>query len=207
MDIFDKNKFILKGFRIGIVNSLKIVSGGLRDALYPTYDYFRWSSNIKIFSKVPGKKKKAIIYIEENRDLLNVYDVVDIESQERIGVIRYHFGSWEILDDDDNYFKIAPTENIIKEMFFLKHILYDIIVDKTNKPMGAIKKISPFFAPVFYKYQVDFSLDEENILDKRLALATLTLFVYAHERFVSTERTKYFLRSKVLKLVDKHSLR
>ena len=98
-------KFSVKGVTWG-PTSLKVKDNDRDIVLYPRYDYIKWSSNVKIFQKVPGKRKKQILYIEQHLEFLNLYEVIDVETKKSIGTIRYHFGNWEIVDTHDNYFII-----------------------------------------------------------------------------------------------------
>lgn len=194
--IFLRTKFVAKGLKFAIVNSLKIIPVMERLALFPEHDYFKWSYNVKTSYKEPGSRRQKSLYMAENRDLLNIYDIIDRSCGENLGVVRYHFGVWEILDNNNNYFQIAPSEDILNEILFLKRIPH-IITDSDGSVIGEIKKISPFFLPIFYKYFIDFSRGESARLDRRLAIAALILFIFAHERVGSLEKLKYYIVSRL----------
>jgi len=201
--IFSRTRFIAKGFKFAIINSLKIIAAGERLSLRPEYDYINWSYNVKISYKAPHARREPSLYLAADRDLLNIYEVTDRSCGEKLGVVRYHFGIWEILDNDNNYFTIAPSEDILNELLFLKRIPH-LIADKNGNVIGTIKKISPFFLPVFYKYLIDFSRWRNAAVDRRLIIAALTLFVFAHERVGSLEKLKYYIFSRLgLKPKDK----
>ena len=192
-----RTQFIAKGFKLAIVNSLKIVSAGERLSLRPEHDYITWSYNVRVSYKEPGKPRQKSLYMAADRDLLNIYEVSDRSSGESLGVVRYHFGVWEILDNDNNYFTIAPSEDILNELLFLKHIPHLITDSKGNAVIGVIKKISPFFLPVFYKYRIDFPCADTPQADRRLIMAALILFIFAHERVGSLEKIKYYIASRL----------
>lgn len=191
-----RTKFIAKGFKLAIIHSLKVVALGERLSLRPEYDYINWSYNVGVSYKEPGKPRQKSLYMAENRDLLNIYEVRDRSCGESLGVVRYHFGIWEILDNDNNYFTIVPSEDILNELIFLKRIPH-LIADSQGNVIGTIKKISPFFLPVFYKYRIDFSKDQAVSVDRRLVMAALILFVFAHERVGSLEKIKYYIVSRL----------
>jgi len=194
--IFSRTKFIAKGFKFAIINALKIVASGERLSLRPEYDYMNWSYNVRVSYKEPGKPRQKSLYMAVDRELLNIYEVRDRSCGESLGVVRYHFGTWEILDNDNNYFTIAPSEDILNELLFLKRIPH-IIADSQGNAIGMIKKISPFFLPVFYKYRIDFSGTDSKQVDRRLVMGGLILFILAHERVGSLEKIKYYFMSRL----------
>lgn len=194
--IFSRVKFIAKGFKLTIVNTLKIIVFKERLSLRPEHDYIKWSYNVKVSYKEPGKRRQKSLYMAEDLDLLNIYEVMDRSEGVKLGVVRYHFGVWEILDNSNKYFTISPREEITGEIFFLKRIPH-AIKDLNGNIIGEVKKISPFFLPLFYKYIIDFSCDKEASADRRLIMGALILFIFAHERVGSLEKIKYYIASKL----------
>jgi len=194
--IFSRTQFIAKGFKFAIINSLKIIAAGERLSLRPEHDYVTWSYNVRVSYKEPGARRQKSLYMAADRDLLNIYEVSDRSCGESLGVVRYHFGVWEILDNDNNYFTIAPSEDILNELLFLKRIPH-LIADAHGDVIGVIKKISPFFLPAFYKYRIDIPWADSARVDRRLVMAALILFIFAHERVGSLEKIKYYIASRL----------
>jgi len=193
--IFTKSKLLVKGFKIAIVNHFRIFPLGEHSYIRAEHDYARWSYNVKTLYKVKGFKALPSLYIHENTDMLHIYEVTDRSQGEPVGVIRYHFGTWEMLDSHDNYFKIDPADDIIKEILLLRRVP-QVITDSQGRVCGQIKKISPFFMPFFYSYVIDFSGEGFAPVDKRLALAGFILFIFAHERVASLEKIKYYIATR-----------
>jgi hypothetical protein len=202
-EIFLRPKFVVKGFKFVLVHALEVKPLQEHLVLSPEHDYVKWSYNVKVSYKAPHQKRQKSIYMAENRDLLNIYEVTDLSCGENLGVVRYHFGIWEILDNNNNYFSLSPAENIVNEIFFLKRIPH-VLRDSHGNVAGEVKKISPFAMPLFYKYLIDFSSDNIGQLDRRLAMAALILFVFAHERVGWWRKLSYYIASKLgLKPKDK----
>ncbi len=194
-DIFTRNKFLVKGFKIAFANTFVVKAFGERMYLLPQFHYLRWSGNVSVSFKARHRRREDSLYIEEDLSCLNIYEVFDRSTQEKVGVVRYHFGTWEILDSNDNYFKIEPAEDIISEILLLRRVP-QVVTDAAGNVYARIKKISPFFLPLFYKYVIDFTGDHEKRLDRRLAVAALILFIFAHERVASLEKIKYYLAAR-----------
>ena len=182
-------KFSVKGVTWG-PTSLKVKDNDRDIVLYPRYDYIKWSSNVKIFQKVPGKRKKQILYIEQHLEFLNLYEVIDVETKKSIGTIRYHFGNWEIVDTHDNYFIIN------------KDSPFSEALDLGAGPrfFGEIQKTSEGVTPIFFSYEIDFSFDKEKKLNRSLGLAVFILFVLKSESIFSMEQTKRLLSMNAKKI-------
>jgi hypothetical protein len=198
--IVDQDNFSVSGVKFGVI-SLKINDSSKSFSIVPKYDYANWSENIKIYFKKNGAKPELMLYIQERLNPLSFYDVIDKKNDETAGLLRYHFGQWEILDKDDKYFMIT-RDSLLKEIFSLKYYPY-YIVDQHEKILVKIIKTSSAFRPWVYSYSLDFSLDKKNALDKRLALAVVIMFVLNNERKLTFEKLKLYVYLKLRRIFRK----
>ena len=195
----ESDKFVVKGVKLGFM-SFRIYTSDRHYRIQPFYDYINWSSNLKIFCSGRDSRKKQALYISEHQDLLNIYDVIDSESKENVGIIKYHFGSWEIVDENNNYFVVAK-DSLLREIFSLRYYPY-YIVDSAGKIFAKLQKDSPAFLPSVFSYTIDFSLDKRKLLDKRLALAVLILFILSSERLGTLEKLKLYVHLKLQRMAQ-----
>jgi hypothetical protein len=197
---FGYDKFIIYGLKLGIITyNVNDVDNEVGFSLRS--DYLNWSSNLKVYAESEKFDKKEVLYIQEHLDFLNMYDVIDSSSKKNAGILKYHFGSWEALDGNNNYFIVAK-DDLLKEILSLKYYPYQI-VDKQGHMLVKIKKTSSVFQPWRYVYEVDFSPDKKNVLDRRVAFALLTMFVLASERMATLEKIKIYIYLRWKALVGK----
>jgi len=202
LDTLNKNDlFVVAGLKVGII-TLDFSDQESSSRFIPRYDYIRWSENIKIYLAKKDTKTRMTLYVQEQMNFLNLYDVIDCQTGENLGTIRYHFGQWEILDKNDNYF-IMAKDSIIKEIFSLKFYPY-FITDSSDRIYAKILKTSSLFCPWYYRYDVDFSLDKGRSLNRRLALALIIMFVLNTERKLTLEKIKTYFYTKMRRFLVKH---
>jgi hypothetical protein len=195
------DSFIVWGLRVGLI-TLNFTDKESSIRFIPSHDYIRWSENLKIYLTKKGAKPRMTLYVQEQVNFLNLYDVIDCQTGGNLGTIRYHFGQWEILDKNDNYF-VMSQENMVKEIFSLKSYPY-CITDSSDRIYAKILRTSSVFCPWYYRYDVDFSMDKGKALNRRLALALIIMYVLNAERKLTLEKIKAYFYTKMRRSLVKH---
>jgi len=142
---------------------------------------FKLKEAITVYSD--KTKEKELLKIEARKviDFSSAYDVIDSESNTKIGALRRKgFKSilrdqWEILDPEDNVIGKIDEDSMLKALLrrFLSNLIpqnFDITVGETK--VGNLKQT---FNPFLPQFRVDFSMDQSKTLDRKMGIASVIL--------------------------------
>ena len=183
-EILDRDKFLVKRDFWAIGGAFRIMTPEGKLLLYSRQKLFRLKEDIRVYADLERTKEVLHIQARQIIDFAAAYDVIDSLTQEKIGVLRRRgFSSifrdkWEILTSDESYLAKIEEDSLFKATIrrwvlnLIPQTYY--IVDKRGEKLAKIKQ---FFNPFIHKFFVDFSLDKEKVLDKRLGLAGVILLL------------------------------
>jgi hypothetical protein len=160
------------------------------------FQIFDPSGQICFFCKQKAFKLKEDIRVyasgEMNREVLSIqarsvvdfsasYDVVDPTNGERVGVLRRKGWSslvrdeWEMLDPNENHLGVIREDSM--GLAFLRRFFSNLIPQKFHCEVDGqtVWTFQQNFNPFVLKITLDFSMDTENLLDRRLGIAAALL--------------------------------
>lgn len=160
------------------------------------FQIFDPSGQICFFCKQKAFKLKEDIRVyasgEMNREVLSIqarsvvdfsasYDVVDPTNGERVGVLRRKGWSslvrdeWEMLGPNENHLGVIREDSM--GLAFLRRFFSNLIPQKFHCEVDGqtVWTFQQNFNPFVLKITLDFSMDTENLLDRRLGIAAALL--------------------------------
>lgn len=150
--------------------------------LYVKQKAFKLKEDITIFSDEQETKPVLKINARNILDFSAAYDVTDVATGEKLGVLRrkgmmssFVMDAWEILDKNDAVIGKIQEDSWV--MALIRRYLANIIPQKFNisigdQPVGVAKQTWNPFLP---QMRVDFTADTAKKLDRRLGLAAIVL--------------------------------
>ncbi len=142
---------------------------------------FKLKEDITVYSDETKSKELLKIQARSIIDFSAAYDVTDITSNQKIGSLRRKgFRSilkdeWEILNTADQVVGMIQEDSMLKAI--LRRFLTNLIpqgfsITIGNQPVGVLKQT---FNPFVPQFNIDFSMDSSNQLDRRLGIAIVIL--------------------------------
>jgi uncharacterized protein YxjI len=183
-EILSINKFLAKRDIFAIGGAFRIMDSDGKLLLYCRQKLFKLKEDIRVYSDKEMSQEILHIQARQIIDFSAAYDVIDSQTQEKIGVLRRRgFQSmlrdkWEILDKADNYLARIEEDSMLKAV--IRRLLCNLlpqtyyIIDGNEKRLGEIRQAFNLF---IHRFFIDFSLDQENKLDRRLGLAAVILLL------------------------------
>ncbi|HEC69549.1 MAG TPA: hypothetical protein ENI31_04630 [Candidatus Omnitrophica bacterium] len=183
-EILKRDKFLAKRDVWTIGGAFRIMTPEGKLLLYSRQKLFRLKEDIRVYADLERKREVLHIQARQIIDFAAAYDVIDSLTREKIGVLRRRgFSSifrdkWEILTSDESYLAKIEEDSLFKAT--IRRWVFNLIpqtyyiVDSRERRLAEIKQ---FFNPFIHKFFVDFSLDKEKVLDKRLGLAGVILLL------------------------------
>ena len=188
-EILRRDKFLAKRDVWTIGGAFRIMSPEGKLLLYCRQKLFRLKEDIRVYADLERKREVLHIQARQIIDFSAAYDVIDSPTKEKIGTLRrkgLHSlirDKWEILTSDGNYLAKIEEDSLFKAT--IRRWVFNLIpqtyyiVDSRERRLAEIKQ---FFNPFIHKFFVDFSLDKEKVLDKRLGLAGVILLLAIERR-------------------------
>ena len=144
---------------------------------------FKLKEDIGVFRDAGRTQPLLNIKARQILDFSAAYDVVDMRSGEKVGVLRRKGlksilkDEWEILDAHDRPLGVVKEDSLLLAM--VRRFLSNIVPQTFHVHMGPneVGVIKGSWNPFIVKYFVDFSADTQRLLDRRLAMATVVLLM------------------------------
>ncbi len=184
MEVFNRDTYFakMKFFKL-FGNTIRIFDETKTNLLlYVKQKAFKLREDITMFADEEQTKPVIKINARNIIDFSAAYDVTDVASGEKIGVLRrkgmmssFVMDAWEILDKNDAVIGSIKEESMLLAM--VRRYLANIIPQKFmiaigDAPVGHAKQTWNPFLP---QMKVDFSADTGKKLDRRLGLAAVVL--------------------------------
>ncbi len=184
MDIFSRDTYFakMKFFKL-FGNTIRIFDETKTNLLlYVKQKAFKLKEDITMFADEAQTRPVIKINARNILDFSAAYDVTDVATGEKIGVLRrkgmmssFVMDAWEILDKNDAVIGSIKEESMLLAM--VRRYLANIIPQKFmiaigETPVGHAKQTWNPFLP---QMKVDFTADTAKKLDRRLGLAAVVL--------------------------------
>ena len=184
MDTFNRDTYFakMKFFKL-FGNTIRIFDETKTNMLlYVKQKAFKLKEDITMFEDEAQTKPVIKINARNILDFSAAYDVTDVATGEKVGVLRrkgmmssFVMDAWEILDKNDAVIGAIKEESMLLAM--VRRYLANIIPQKFmmtigETPVGHAKQTWNPFLP---QMKVDFTADTGKKLDRRLGLAAVVL--------------------------------
>jgi len=184
MDTFNRDTYFakMKFFKL-FGNTIRIFDETKTNMLlYVKQKAFKLKEDITMFADEAQTRPVIKINARNILDFSAAYDVTDVATGEKIGVLRrkgmmssFVMDAWEILDKNDAVIGSIKEESMLLAM--VRRYLANIIPQKFliaigETPVGHAKQTWNPFLP---QMKVDFTADTAKKLDRRLGLAAVVL--------------------------------
>ncbi|MFO1469701.1 MAG: hypothetical protein U1F27_01520 [Turneriella sp.] len=184
MDVFNRDTYFakMKFFKL-FGNTIRIFDETKTNLLlYVKQKAFKLREDITMFADEAQTRPVLKINARNIIDFSAAYDVTDVATGEKIGVLRrkgmmssFVMDAWEILDKNDAVIGSIKEESMLLAM--IRRYLANIIPQKFmlaigETPVGHAKQTWNPFLP---QMKVDFTADTGKKLDRRLGLAAVVL--------------------------------
>ncbi len=183
-DKLNVDKYVAKRDVFAIGGAFRIMDEGGNLLLYSRQKLFKLKEDIRVFDNTDMKREILNIKARQIIDFSAAYDVIDSQTQEKVGALRRRGfksmfrDSWEILEKNDNLFAAVKEDNPVLALlrrWFLNIIPQTYIIESaTGQPLGTIKQKFNLF---IHKFDIDFSIDQGKVLDRRLGIAAVILLL------------------------------
>ncbi|TGK81978.1 hypothetical protein EHQ24_11905 [Leptospira noumeaensis] len=142
---------------------------------------FKLKEDITVYADESKSKELLKIKARSVIDFSATYDVVDVTSNEAIGSLRRKGfksilkDSWDILDTKDQVVGSIDEDSMFKAILrrFLTNLIPQSFFITLNKSQVGVLKQT--FNPFVPQFNIDFSSDSANTLDRRMGIAIVIL--------------------------------
>ena len=177
--IFDFPNYLLKRQAIALTGKFRFYDPAGRLVLFSEQKMFKLREDIRVYSDESKSQEVLSIKTRQILDFSAAYDVVDTELNQKVGVLRRRGlrsllrDEWEVLDADNNLIGKLFEDSI--PMALLRRLLlgswlpqnYDI----TTTDGTRVADLKQRFHLFRYELDVDFRMDINHRLDRRLGIA------------------------------------
>lgn len=179
---FQFNQYVLKRQVFALTGKLRFYNPQGQLVLFSEQKMFKLREDIRIFSDEQKTQEVLAIKSRQIIDFSAAYDVVDSATGEKVGALRrkglksIFRDEWDVLDANDQIIGSLFEDNMGLAMlrrFVLGSLLpqnYDLTIN--NQRVADLKQRFNLFR---YEMDLDFSMDGERRLDRRIGLAAAIL--------------------------------
>lgn len=175
---FQYRNYLIYRQIIALTGKLRLYSPDGRLVMYSQQKMFKFREDIRVYSD--ESRSQELLYIQARQiiDFSAAYDVHDSISQERIGTIRRRGwqsiarDEWTILDANEQ-----PVAVLIEDTLnyaLLRRLLLGTLLPQNYDILIGEKRVADLwqrFNLLRYELDLDFTLDNANLLDRRLGVA------------------------------------
>ena len=175
---FQYNQYLLKRQVLALTGTIRLYNPSEQVVLYSRQKMFRLKEDIRVYSDESQAQELLYIQARQIIDFGAAYDIHDSLAQEKVGVLRRKGlrsllrDEWEVLDASDRIigrlFEDDPTRALLRR-FLLGSLLpqnYDLWLGDTRA--ADLKQRFNLFR---YEMDLDFQMDTQRLLDRRLGIA------------------------------------
>jgi uncharacterized protein YxjI len=179
---FQYNQYLLHRQVLALTGRFRIYNPSRELVLFSQQKMFKLKEDIRVYTDERMSQELLLIQARQILDFSAAYDVLDSQSGEKVGVWRRKgFRSmlrdeWELLDSREMPLGILYEDSIgqaLLRRFLLGSLLpqnYDII--SLNQRVADLRQR---FNPFRYELNLDFSIDLDQRLDRRMGIAAAIL--------------------------------
>ena len=174
---FQYNQYLLKRQVFALAGKFRFYEPGGKLVLFSEQKMFKLREDIRVFSDESKSQEVLMIKARQFIDFSAAYDVVDSVTGQKIGALRRKGlasmlrDEWEILDVSDNV--IGKLFEDSMGLALIRRFLSNLVPQNYDITMGAdrVADLKQNFNPFTYELNLDFSMDINHRLDRRLGIA------------------------------------
>ena len=175
--IFQANQYLLKRQVFALTGKFRFYDPGGKLVLFSEQKMFKLREDIRVFSDEVKTQEVLMIKARQIIDFSAAYDVVDSAAMQKVGALRRKGlasmlrDEWEILDVNDTV--IAKLIEDSMGLALVRRFLSNLVPQNYDVLMGAerVADLKQNFNPFSYQLNLDFSMDPNQRLDRRLGIA------------------------------------
>ncbi len=188
-NVFSHNNYLIrrKVFKL-LGAAFHIYDPEGRLAFFSRMKAFKLKEDIRLYTDESMQTEVLTIKARQIIDFSAAYDVVDSLKGEKVGALKrkgmksIFKDEWIIMNEEDR------EKGLIKEdsafLAFVRRFIINVIPQKYHIEMDGEKvcELRQNFNPFVMKIDIDFSMDEKGLLDRRLGIAAAVLMCAIEQR-------------------------
>ncbi|OAS15632.1 hypothetical protein [Paenibacillus oryzisoli] len=180
---FNHHKFVIRKQILSLVGAkIDIFDANERAILFSKMKAFKLKEDIRIYGDETMQTELISIQARSVIDFSGVFDVVDVETGQKVGSLRrkglksIFKDEWIIMGPNDAEIGLMKEDNSL--LALLRRFLTNLIPQHYHIEIGGTKvaEFKQNFNPFVQKLNLDFSADDKK-LDRRLGLAAAILLI------------------------------
>jgi uncharacterized protein YxjI len=174
---FQSRQYLLKRQVFALAGKFRFYDPSGKLVLFSEQKMFKLREDIRVFSDESKTQEVLMIKARQIIDFSAAFDVVDSASGQKIGALRRKGlasllrDEWEILDVSDHVIGSLFEDSM--GLALLRRFLVSLIPQNYDITLGAdrVADLKQNFNPFKYELNLDFSMDVNQKLDRRLGIA------------------------------------
>ena len=175
--IFQFNQYLLKRQVFALAGKFRVFDPSGQLVLFSEQKMFKLREDIRVYSDESKTQEVLTIKARQIMDFSAAYDVVDSSTGQKVGALRRKGlasilrDEWEILDVSDNI--VGKLFEDSMGLALVRRFLSGLVPQNYDITLGTnrVADLKQAFNPFSYQLAVDFSMDVNKLLDRRLGLA------------------------------------
>ncbi|MCE9646614.1 MAG: hypothetical protein K8S20_11500 [Chloroflexi bacterium] len=178
---FQYNQYLLKRQVFALAGKFRFYEPGGQLVLFSEQKMFKIREDIRVFSDESKTQEVLMIKARQIIDFSAAYDVVDSATGQKLGALRRKGlasilrDEWEVLDVSDNVLGKLFEDSM--GLALVRRFLSNLVPQNYDITIGTdrVADLKQAFNPFAYQLTVDFSMDVNQRLDRRVGLAAAIL--------------------------------
>ena len=174
---FQSNQYVLKRQVFALAGKFRFYDPSGKLVLFSEQKMFKLREDIRVFSDESKSQEVLMIKARQIIEFSAAYDVVDSVMGQKVGALRRKGlasmlrDEWEILDVNDNV--IGKLFEDSMGLALVRRFLSNLVPQNYDITMGTdrVADLKQNFNPFTYELNLDFSMDINHRLDRRLGIA------------------------------------
>jgi uncharacterized protein YxjI len=174
---FSYSQYLLKRQVFALAGKFRVYEPGGKLVLFSEQKMFKIREDIRVYSDEGKTQEVLMIKARQIIDFSAAYDVVDSATGQKVGALRRKGlasilrDEWEVLDVGDNV--VGKLFEDSMGLALLRRFLSNLIPQNYDITFGTnrVADLKQNFNPFSYQLNLDFSMDINKVLDRRLGIA------------------------------------
>ena len=174
---FQLNQYLLKRQVFALTGKFRFFDPNGRLLLFSEQKMFKLREDIRVYSDESKAQEVLMIKARQIVDFSAAYDVMDSATGQKVGVLRRKGWAsmlrdeWEVLDANDNVMGKLVEDSM--GLALLRRFLTNLVPQNYDIIFGTerVADLKQNFNLFTYELNIDFSMDINHRLDRRLGLA------------------------------------
>ena len=174
---FSFNQYLLKRQVFALAGKFRVFDTSGKLLLFSEQKMFKIREDIRVYSDESKTQEVLMIKARQIMDFSAAYDVVDSSTGQKVGTLRRKGlasilrDEWEVLDVGDNV--IGKLFEDSMGLALVRRFLSNLVPQNYDLTLGTnrVADYKQNFNPFTYQLNLDFSMDINKLLDRRLGIA------------------------------------